>query len=131
NKKLETSIHKEKEIFYLVEIPNGENGVILILTEKEYEILFTEFGKLKELTQELESIMNLIGEIVTITDEKGIVLRANAACEKLLGIQEHYFVGKSVFEHQESGIFSSSSTAKVIKTKRMATVTQFTKSDKR
>lgn len=133
NKKIEVSFLGTSDQLCLMEMPDQHEGIgsILIFKEKDYQSLVSFSATITDLKQELEAIMNLSGELVTITDGEGNLLRVNAACERLMGVKEHEFVGKSVFHLQDKGILSSSSTVQVIKNKRMVTVTQETKSGRR
>jgi PAS domain S-box-containing protein len=88
-------------------------------------------AKVLDLKQELESIMNLSGEMVTITDSEGIVLRVNNTCEKILGVKESDLIGKSTIHLQNNGVIDSSSTQQVLMKKQKITHYQTTKSGRR
>ncbi|MDQ1005147.1 PAS domain S-box-containing protein [Neobacillus niacini] len=76
--------------------------------------------------------MNLSGELVTITDAEGIVLRVNNACEQIMGVKEYDFVGRSAFTLEKNGgVINASSTTHVIAQKRKITMNQITKSGRR
>jgi PAS domain S-box-containing protein len=121
------------ERYYLVELPikKGETGSIILIPEENFGEFINGSDKVKELKQELEAIMNLSGELVTITDGEGKVLRVNATCEQIMGVKEHEFVGKHAFSLEDNGIIDISSTSEVIKQKRAVTLSQVTKSGRR
>ncbi|PIC63638.1 hypothetical protein CSV79_10890 [Sporosarcina sp. P13] len=85
----------------------------------------------KNLKEDLESIMNSSGELVTIANNQGVIERVSSNCKKIMGIEVNEFVGKSIFELEKSGVVTLSSTKKVLETLREVTVTQQTKGNKR
>ncbi|WP_419880357.1 sigma 54-interacting transcriptional regulator [Peribacillus sp. B-H-3] len=109
----------------------GELGGMILLDKKVYENFIYNSPKLIEIKQELEAFMNLSGELVTITDAEGRVLRVNNACEQILGVKEADFIGKSASVLEKKGIIDRSSTQHVIKNKRKITMNQMTKSGRR
>ncbi|WML58906.1 sigma 54-interacting transcriptional regulator [Neobacillus sp. PS2-9] len=119
--------------FTLIEFPMKlrELGVILILPKEVQQKIVDFSPKLVDLKQELEAIMNLSGELVTITDANGIVLRVNSTCEKIMGVKESDFVGKSAIHLQQDGVINFSSTNRVIEKVQKVTVQQKTKTGRR
>lgn len=120
----------------LVELPlslasESRMGLVLLYPHQILNELAEQSPKFIELRQELEAIMNLIGELVTITDKNGTILRVNAACEKVMGVKERDFVGRPVDVMERQGVVDSSSTKRVISEGRKITVTQTTKSGRR
>lgn len=124
---------KENKKYFLYEssIHRGEIGAIILFPEEIFEAFIASSEKVRELKQELEAIMNLSGELVTITDGEGKVLRVNTTCEQIMGVKEHEFVGKHAFSLEDKGVINISSTAQVIKQKRAVTLSQVTKSGRR
>jgi PAS domain S-box-containing protein len=110
---------------------SGELGGMVLLDKKVYENFIHNSPKLIEIKQELEAIMNLSGELVTISDAEGMVLRVNNACEQILGVKEADFIGKSASVLEKKGVIDHSSTQHVIKNKRKITMNQMTKSGRR
>ncbi|WP_134698765.1 sigma-54-dependent Fis family transcriptional regulator [Ammoniphilus sp. YIM 78166] len=106
-------------------------GLILLIGQEMFERMISHSDHVADLKQELEAIMNLIGELVTITDGKGQVLRVNAACEKVMGVKEWDFVGQPASVLEDRMIVDQSSTKKVLKEQRPVTVVQTTKSGRR
>jgi len=123
----------DKQRYYLYELPliAGQSGLIMFIPENDFEKMINQNKKVMALKQELESIMNLSGELVTITDGAGKVLRVNATCEQIMGVKEQDFVGKEAGSLEINGVINLSSTIQVIKQKRPVTVSQTTKSGRR
>lgn len=133
SKQPKISLNKSVDHLLMIEISYGDIdfGSILIANQKDYFHLEQFYKDLKKSKHDLESLMELSGELVTITDGEGRVLRVSAQCEKMMGVKENEFVGKTVYELEREGILNFSSTAIVLKTKKMCKVTQVTKPGKR
>jgi len=106
-------------------------GLILLLESSDIERIVDFSEDVANLKLEMEAIMNLSGELVTITDEHGRVQRVNAACERLMGVKESDFVGQTAYTHEENLVMDRSSTKRVLEEKRPVTIVQTTKSDRR
>jgi PAS domain S-box-containing protein len=122
-----------KESIYLMNFPivAKELGAIVFFPKDIFEDFINKSPKLLELKQELEAVMNLSGELVTITDAEGIVLRVNDTCEKILGVKESDLIGKSTIILEGNGVIDSSSTQQVLEKKHKITHHQTTKSGRR
>ncbi|GGI17903.1 sigma-54 interaction domain-containing protein [Gottfriedia solisilvae] len=131
--KFDISPYKLKEEMYLIQIAlePGKLGGILFIPEGVIQDIINASPRVLELKHELESIMNLSGELVTISDSNGIILRVNNACEQIVGVKEHDLIGKSVYEMEKSGVITSSSTKYVLEKKQKVTMKQTTKSGRR
>ncbi|MDN3015817.1 sigma 54-interacting transcriptional regulator [Paenibacillus sp. BSR1-1] len=114
-----------------ISLVQGKLGGILFLDNNTYQMFLDNSPKVRDLKQELEAIMNLSGEMVTITDGEGIILRANNTCEQILGIKEFEIVGKSASVLEKNGFINDSSTLHVIRKKRKVTLNQTTKTGRR
>ncbi|RSK43684.1 sigma-54 interaction domain-containing protein, partial [Bacillus canaveralius] len=125
--------YEAEELHYLIEIPikHGKLGLVLFFPNDVYQSFLNKSPKIIELKQELEAIMNLSGELVTITDAEGIVMRVNNACEQIMGVKEHDFIGKSALLLEKNGVINVSSTKTVLEQKRKITMHQVTKSGRR
>ncbi len=106
-------------------------GLIMMFHASFVEQLAYFCKKIGDSKQELDLIMNLVGELVTITDAKGRILRVNEACERIMGITRNEFEGKSCEWLEEEKIVDHSSTKQVIAEGRIVTVVQTTKSGRR
>ena len=126
-----TVYDKSKDSF-LIECPiNRELGMVIKLPKELLHDFIIRSPNMIELKKELESIMNLSGELVTITDGEGIILRVNNTCEQIMGLKEHEFVGKSAFNLEKEGVINLSSTKQVIALKQHIRVQQVTQSGRR
>ncbi|GAE25521.1 sigma54 specific transcriptional regulator [Halalkalibacter wakoensis JCM 9140] len=106
-------------------------GISLMFHSSYIEQLAYFVDKIRDLRQELNLIMNLVGELVTITDAEGNILKVNEKCERILGVTRKDFIGKPLESLEKEKIVSTSSTKKVIEEGRKVTITQTTKSGKR
>jgi len=109
----------------------GPLGLIMMFHASFVEHLAYFCKKIGDLKQELDLIMNLVGELVTITDAEGRILRVNEACERIMGVTRNEFEGKPFERLEEEKILDNSSTKQVIAEGRNVTVVQTTKSGRR
>lgn len=68
---------------------------------------------------------------VTLTDEKGVVLRVSDSYEEHYGVSKKEIIGKSVYELEEQGIFKPSVTVAVLKERKKVTLLQVNKKGER
>jgi len=122
-----------RESVYLMNVPivAKDLGAIFFFPKDIFEDFIHTSPKFLDLKQELEAVMNLSGELVTITNAEGIVLRVNDTCEKILGVKESDLIGKSTTILEGNGVIDSSSTQQVLEKKHKITHQQITKSGRR
>lgn len=89
-----------------------------------------EYENLKKEYEELETIVNLAIEQITIADGNGIFTKISKAALERAGLKEEEIVGKSAFDLEKQGIFDISSTAEVIRRKQKVRFIQKIKGDK-
>lgn len=120
----------EHEIFHLQKL---EEDTILAtkFDPVQLESYIKSSRSYKSIEEELRSILDSTGELVTIVNKRGIVERVSSNCKEIMGIDEEDFVGKSIFDLEKTGVVSLSSTKKVLETLREVSVTQKTKGDRR
>lgn len=121
-------------IIYETSLPRmGDSpiGLTFMLHESLIEHLAFHTKRIGGLKQEFDLIMSLVGELITISDANGIIMRVNEACERIMGVKEREFVGKPIEQMEKEKIIDNSSTKRVIKEGRNVTVVQTTKSGKR
>lgn len=116
---------------YLPRKGDTKMGLILMFHESLIEHLAFHTKRVGGLKQEFDLVMSLVGELITISDAKGIILRVNEACERIMGVKERDFVGKPIEQMEKEKIVDNSSTKRVIKEGRNVTVIQTTKSGRR
>jgi transcriptional regulator with PAS, ATPase and Fis domain len=124
-------INEENNSTYFIENIEKEYVLVSSIDSEEAEKYIVSSQSYKNLKEELDSIMNLSGELVTIVNNQGIVERVSSNCKKIMGIEVDDFVGKSIFELEKSGVVTLSSTKKVLETLREVTMTQKTKGNRR
>ncbi len=78
----------------------------------------------RDVTFELEAIINSSYDGIFITDGEGKVLRFNKAYERITGIELKEAVGKNMHDLVEAGLYDQSVTVLVIKTKKTETINQ-------
>lgn len=99
--------------------------------QKEYDELLKELNYYKDTYQELKLIMDATFDQITVTDEKGVLLKVSKNCKEIFGLSENEMIGKSVYNLSKKGVFSPSITAEVLKKKEHITIVQETGSGKR
>ncbi len=77
---------------------------------------------------DLKDIFEYAFDEIFVTDDKGIVVRVNSACEQHYQRKAKDFVGKHVKDLQKEGIFYPSATLEVIEKKKPVELVQRTKS---
>lgn len=122
---------EKDESIYLMEGMEKEEVLISKIEREQVEEIIISSKIYNNLLEELESILNLSGELVTIVNNQGIVERVSSNCKMIMGIEASDFVGKSIFEHENSGVITLSTTRKVLETLQEVTMTQKTKNNRR
>lgn len=87
------------------------------------EVVDKENIKIKELNQELDTIVEGSYDGICITDGNGIISRANKAFQVLYGLTENW-IGIYAGEIEERGLATPSATVLVLKEKRTVTLIQ-------
>ncbi|MFJ8265948.1 sigma-54 interaction domain-containing protein [Peribacillus asahii] len=85
-------------------------------------VLVSEFLEL-----ELNKIIETSNNNITITDEKGIIVRSHPEHWEIYGIEPGSYIGKSVYELEEEGLLSPSINAIVLKERKFSRILQHTK----
>jgi len=117
---------------------NNEHSSNYIYKKVTYEqfcfiILFdlNSDSQIQELTEDLNSLLALGGEMISIVDGNGVFREANQAYLDLMNLEREHVVGKSVYSLESNGKFNASATAYALEKKRKVTVTQETDLGKR
>jgi PAS domain S-box-containing protein len=79
---------------------------------------------------EFRNIVEQLGEEIFVTDGEGIILYLNPTAEKICQVKMSEVVGKHVSELKKAGVFSSSSTIEVLRTKKKTNLLQKLRSGK-
>lgn len=121
---------EDNSIFHLQQLE--EDALLAIkLDPGQLERYIKSSRSYKSIEEELQSILDSTGELVTIVNNQGIVERGSSNCKEIMGIEVKDFVGKSIFELEKTGVVSLSSSKKVLETLREVAVTQKTKGGRR
>lgn len=99
-------------------------AVAVLLDISELESVSRELERFKELTKELDAIIDSSFDGLYITDGDGKTLRLNRAYERITGMSADEFIGKNVREIEGEGIVSESVTNLVLKRKEPVTISQ-------
>ncbi|NSW92959.1 MAG: sigma 54-interacting transcriptional regulator, partial [Firmicutes bacterium] len=114
-----------------ISINRNTIGAVIVLDNTDNSDNFVSTFRLSNgINRELESVFNACYDEVFITDGEGNVLKVNAICEKLYNLQTEDLVGRNVRELEKRGVFCPSVTIKVIRDKKMISLTQRTNSGK-
>ncbi|MTD30727.1 sigma-54-dependent Fis family transcriptional regulator [Planomicrobium sp. YIM 101495] len=119
-----------KEAYHIKEL-DKQRVLVLPIDPEQFDEMILNSKRYKDIEEELKSILNSSGELVTIVNSQGVVERVSSNCKKIMGIEMKDFVGKSIFELEGAGIVSLSSTKKVLETLKEVNLTQYTKGNKR
>lgn len=96
-----------------------------------YDELLQELSYYKQTYKELKLILDMTFDQITVTDEKGTLLKVSKSCEETFGISESEMIGKDVYELSKRGVFNPSTTIEVLKKKKEISLIQETASGKR
>ena len=100
-------------------------GVLSIFQDiTEYERLLKELEAYKNLTSELDVIINSSYDGLWICNHEGRVVRVNRASEKMSGVKEEEVMGKPMQELLDQGLFDKSATLEVLKNRTAVTLIQ-------
>lgn len=84
----------------------------------------------KAAYEELNFILDLSFDQITIADGQGIFIKISKSCETYFGAKEKDMIGVSAFELETKGIFDISVTAEVVRRRDRVTLIQKTAADK-
>lgn len=98
----------------------GAIGVFQDISELEKVLLALK--KEKELTKELQEILESSYDGIWITDGKGYTLYLNKSYERISGIKKEEVLGRHMQELVDEGYFSDSVTLHVLKKKERVTI---------
>lgn len=100
-------------------------GAVSILQDiSELENISKELEATRELSKELEAIIDSSFDGIFVTDKTGKVLRINKAYERITGIKANQIVGRTMTSLVEAGVYSRSVSMMVIEEKKPVTIAQ-------
>lgn len=112
--------------YYLIQ--NEQNKLIGWLDAPSIENLLLQRNvsqNVRELTTDLEAIVDSIYDEILVVDAQGTILRvSNRSTNNLWGVQLATVVGKNILDLEEKGWFKPSVTRKVIEDQRKISIVQ-------
>lgn len=107
---------------------DGQLKIALILTDVSEKITVKKaLAKATADCRKLQNIINHCYDEIYVTDEQGVCILVNSACERIYGLKQGDMLGKSAEQMKANGFISSNLSEKVIKTKRRLLEMQTTK----
>ncbi|WP_245843910.1 sigma-54 interaction domain-containing protein [Oceanobacillus rekensis] len=117
--------YKDRIFAFIVgKINDTEDKMLYGVETSDFAMLIKENKDLKNLTRELDAIIENSYDGIYITDSNGLTLKTNTAIERITGIPKEYYVGKNVGTLINRGILKNSVTKKVLEYKRTVSVVQ-------
>lgn len=116
---------RKGELAYLVTVNPILSGADIIgaicvfSANTELETMTREMRAFKELSRELEAILDASSEGLWVCDGDGVVTRINKSSERINKLKAEEVVGKNMHELVESGIFDESVTLEVLNNKEV------------
>lgn len=84
----------------------------------------------KQAYEELNLILDLSFDQITIADGDGVFTRISKSCMDFFGVEEDEIVGTSAFQLEKQGVFDISATAEVVRRNKEVTLIQETAANK-
>ncbi len=115
----EISVHKEGQEFLVTVSPilSGTRvvGAICVFSENtELAVIARKMNDFRELSRELEGILNSCQEGIWVHDGQGVVLRVNKAAERINNLRADEVLGRSIHELLNSRFIERSATVEVL-----------------
>lgn len=123
-------IKKKDYMVNYAPIKEGEKIIGAVSAFQDFvhiEKISKELETVKALNQEMTAIFNSSDDSIWITDGQGKVLNVNQALERLTGYEADTFVGKTMQELIDAGIFDHSAALLAIKRRERVTINQTVK----
>lgn len=98
-------------------------GAVAIFQDiSELESISQELKSMKELNQELDTIIESISDGIYVTDGEGVTLRINSAYERITGIKGSEVIGRHMKDLVQEGVYSESVTMLVLEEREPVTI---------
>lgn len=136
-------INKHRYLCYFDYLPSNTMDAYYFISVIRYEdfIKYLDEDTIQNLINELiclthqninnNIIFDNLFDLMTVSDKNGVIIRSNSAIEKEFGVNKNNIIGMNVYELEETGILSISSTKAVLETQKPITLVQNTKSGKK
>ncbi len=80
------------------------DGLLLILDDQtEKNAIYSELNAIRNLNQELSSVIASSYDGIIITDNKGKIIKANQSVERISGLKPEDFMQKNIFQLENEG----------------------------
>ena len=106
-------------------------GAVAILQDiSELESLSSELEHTRQISDELEAIIESSYDGIYVTDGQARTIRVNSAYERITGIKREEVLGRTMHELVEDGFFNESATIRVLETRLPTSLVQRIKTGK-
>lgn len=106
-------------------------GAVAIFQDiSELESIIQELKSMRELNQELDTMIESISDGIYVTDGEGTTLRINSAYERITGIQDAEVIGRNMEDLVQEGVYSESVTMLVLEEREPVTIVHKIKTGK-
>jgi PAS domain S-box-containing protein len=106
-------------------------GVMSVFHElTKYENISDYMQKYRNLTKQVEALIDSSYDGIFVTDGEGIGIRSNAAYDRITEVDSSAFIGRNMRDLEKEGVLSKSVTLKVLKSKKRETISQVLSSGK-
>ncbi len=106
-------------------------GAVAILQDiSELESLSSELEHTRQISDELEAIIESSYDGIYVTDGQARTIRVNSAYERITGIKKEEVLGRTMHELVEDGFFNESATIRVLETRLPTSLVQRIKTGK-
>lgn len=85
----------------------------------------------RQVEEYLDSIFDVLGDGVYITDRDGMTLKVNKVYEKLTGLHRDELIGRNVGDLREEGVFNAVLNPRIVHTAKPATLVQETRTGRK
>lgn len=121
-----SSVHvfDNNEILLLKFYQDGIQTVFLMIETGNIEKSLSEIEMIKNISNEMDVILNTIHDDILITDGKGIIIKSYPSFEKVYNIKKEDAEGRSIYDLEKEGVFKPSITAMVLERKEEVTMLQ-------
>ncbi|MED4206675.1 sigma-54 interaction domain-containing protein [Neobacillus mesonae] len=93
-------------------------------------MLIKQIDHYKQAYEELQTILEVSFDGITIADGEGMITRSSKSMEELFGVKQSEIVGKNAAKLEETGILDVSVTREVLKNKKQITIVQKTSANR-
>lgn len=98
-------------------------GAVAVFQDiSDFEALSHQLDTVKTINKELDAIIESLDDGIVVSNNKGFILRANLAYQKMTGITSQEYVGKHVRELVEAGYIRRSVTEMVVERNSKVTI---------